>query len=435
MKKFIVLFLLLFLVNYNNYAIDDFQPQTKLQSSSSSKPTYNKPSYLAYYYWDPFDDNMNMQFNVISKVEYKYLDKAKKKTYKIILKYNKKLKNGWYGDVLYYNNTFLPALIQAYKMSIAKKAYRDAVIYLERIKKQNDAYNIFDTEMVDTNLGYTYWDDKDYLNAIKMLKPYMENNIYKKVSVGMIYFDMGNYNNSLSILTKINKDDIDLQSYKDILDKKYISYFRLKNYNNANKIAYELYSYSYPDVKSASLRIAATTYDKNLKMKFYKIAKEKSVSTEDIWSVNFLIGNLLDENLKTKSNTITGYFKPLLWSEITSKDSKYMSIQKQNQRFEDFYNDSSYCITKFTSNNLKSCLNDIKAKQNAISNRLVTEYQELNRQIAENERIMQLQNINYNMMEQNSLIRQQNYELSRPRYTNSTTTKYGNTYYTNTYSY
>ena len=112
-----------------------------------------------------------------------------------------------------------------------------------------------------------------------------------------------------------------------------------------------------------------------------------------------------------------------------------MTISQENKRFNDYYNEIHVCTSKYNGNNLKSCLNNVMNEQEKITQRLITEHQERNRQIAEQQRLMQLQQMNANIQQQNALIQQQNYQLSRPRYYNSTTTQYGNTYYTNTYSY
>ena len=112
-----------------------------------------------------------------------------------------------------------------------------------------------------------------------------------------------------------------------------------------------------------------------------------------------------------------------------------MTITQSNERFADYYKEINNCTSKYTSNNLKSCLNNIIEEQEKISQRLIIEQQERNRQIAEQQHLRELRIQNALQLQQNNLLQQQNYYLNRPRYYNSTTTQYGNTYYTNTYSY
>ncbi len=443
MKKVLVLLIILLFTNNIVLGIEDNTLQPILQSwTNNSKQNNNKNhsklSYLHYYSWDELDTNMNMKFNAISKAQYKLLNKEEKRAYKNFVKYNKYIQKGSWGNVIYYwDSQYVPALIAAYKQFEVQNKFRDCVIYLEKIKYKNDILKIFDKEMIDIKLGYAYWADKDYYKAIKIFESYLPNssNIYHKITLGQLYFDVNKYNDCLKLLNNINKKDTSLYIYKNILETKFLAYSKLKDNKNANKMAYELYSYTYPDKRTASLRIAFTTQDTNIQMKFYNIAKQNSFTDSEIWSVNSFISNILDNRIKNHCKTISGYYKPLLWQEIISKDSNYMSIRQENNRFEDYLNDTNNCINKYSNSNLKACLNDIKNKQEHISTRLLQERQELNRQITEMERIRQLQLINSNIMEQNNLIQQQNYELSRPRYYNSTTSQYGNTYYTNTYSY
>ena len=316
---------------------------------------------------------------------------------------------------------------------------------MEAIKKINNQNDIFDTNLIDTKLGLAYYMDYDYRNCIKLYLPLLQkdpDNIYMRDVVADAYFKIQDYHNAILHANKITKNNEWLMTYKDALEIKYMSYFNLKKSNEANKIAYELFSYSYPNKKTASLRIAYTSQDDNTKLKYYNIAKKTMSDSNEIWKLNVEIGYYLDKKIENATKKIAGYYKPLLWNDLTKKDANYMTIAKENIRFEDFYNENNTCISKYTGNNLKACFDDIKNKQNSISQRLVEEYVEMQRQIAEAERIRQLQIMNANMIQanylqsqQNSLIQQQNYELSRPRYYNSTTTRSGNTYYTNTYSY
>ena len=112
-----------------------------------------------------------------------------------------------------------------------------------------------------------------------------------------------------------------------------------------------------------------------------------------------------------------------------------MTFSQEMERQNDFYKDARSCSSKYFGNDLKDCLNNLNIKQEKITQKLIIEQQERNRQIAELEKIRQMQMLNYNIIQQNNLIRQQNYELSRPKYYNSTISPVGNTYYINSYSY
>ena len=385
-----------------------------------------------------------MELKNYSKTLLKYFPKEDRKLYKKCLKYDKDIKKGYFTNVLRKQNGFLPAVISAYKYYDVNKKSRDAVIAMEAIKRINNQNNIFDATIIDTKLGLAYYMDYDYRNCIKLYLPLLQkdpDNIYMQDVVADAYFKLQDYNNAILHANKVTKNQEWIMTYKDALEIKYMSYFNLKKNNEANKIAYELFSYSYPDKKTASMRIAVTSNDDNTKMKYYNIAKSNTTNDIDISVINGLISIIDDKKTEAKSKSIKGFFIAPNWAEIIKRDSDLMSIKYENQRFEEYHTALNNCF-KYTGNDLKACYSALISKQEKISQQLKEDMQEYKRQLAEAERLRQLQMINANMIQanylqsqQNNLIRQQNYELSRPRYYNSTTTQYGNSYYTNTYSY
>jgi hypothetical protein len=105
---------------------------------------------------------------------------------------------------------------------------------------------------------------------------------------------------------------------------------------------------------------------------------------------------------------------------MNQKDAK---IEKNNQKYEryikmkeDFNNEIAQCNAVFKSDkDLYYCYQDVKKQFITLSGNQSTEY---------------------NNAEQLEIQRQQLYQMSRPHYSHSTTTTpYGETYYTNTYSY
>lgn len=423
------MFIPVFSIEENTYI-----PQPTLASWSNSAP-----SYLRYYKVD--DIYMEMSFFPLSKEKEKSLNKYQKKEYKRIKKIEKYLSKGWLYNAYQIDYNYLPTLIKYFKYYEQNKKYRDALIYLEKIRIL-DKYNIFNKNILEMTLGELYYFDNDYKNAIKyiltnideLLKSTNTDDYYLRSIVADSYLQLKDYNNAIKQANKIKKDELD--SYKTALLIKFESYLELKNIQEANKIAYELYSYSCPSKYSAALKIAETATDKNTQLKFYNIAKNNSTDENNIWLVNYAISKIEQEKLENIcKKSIEGFFKIPNWQNIVKADANLMTISQENKRFNDYYNEIHVCTSKYNGNNLKSCLNNVMNEQEKITQRLITEHQERNRQIAEQQRLMQLQQMNANIQQQNALIQQQNYQLSRPRYYNSTTTQYGNTYYTNTYSY
>ncbi len=397
------------------------------------------PSYLHYYNIDSI--GLNMAFIPLNKNAEKRLNKFQKKEYKKITKIEKYLSRNDFYRAYNIDSTYLPTLIQSFYYNESKKNYKNAIIFLEKIK-QYDRTHILNSAVINLKLGEMYFFDKDYQNAINYILPNINelltnkdiNIEYYRCIVADSYLELGNYNNAIDQANKIKKENLD--NYKMALIIKFDAYSKLNEKIKANKIAYELYSYSCPSKYNAAINIAETTNDTEVKLKFYDIAKINTTDEKEVLFVNFLIAKALQKKLENICNkSIQGFFKTPNWFDIVKKDSNIMTITQSNERFDDYYKEVNNCTSKYTSNNLKNCLNNIIEEQEKISHRLLIEQQERNRQIAEQQRLRELRIQNALQLQQNNLLQQQNYYLNRPRYYNSTTTQYGNTYYTNTYSY
>ncbi len=436
MKKIFCLLALLLFVSPNVLCMEDMtntaQPGLQIWAEA-------KPSYLEYYQFDAY--NLKMSFVELSSQDYKKLTKKQKKEYKQAKKYNKYISNGQINKVLRKDEKHIPALLASFYNYDMQRQYHNAIISLEKIK-QYDQYNLFDREVMNVKLGELYYLNSDYNNCIKYILPVLTemvqktnvNDYYYRSMLADSYYNIGDYNKALAQANIIKKDD--LPNYKLALLIKYDSYIKLNKNTEANKTAYELYSYSYPSKYDASMYIATTTTNRDTRLKFYNIAKNNTTDSEKILLANYGIATVEQEKLeKICEKSIQGFFKTPNWLDIAKADKDIMTIEQENERFEDYNKEIHLCTSKYAGNNLKSCLNNVIQEQEKITQRLIAEQQERNRQLAEQQRIMQLQQMNYNLQLQNSLIQQQNYQLSQPRYYNSTTTRYGNKYYTNTYSY
>ena len=214
----------------------------------------------------------------------------------------------------------------------------------------------------------------------------------------------------------------------------YMSYFKSNQYNKAYEITQNVLS------KGNKLiwmqRAMATASNDTLKEAYAKKMKSYyRLSDSEVWLINVTLSSIIDKKIKSACKTIQGYFKPILWEDIAIRDKNYMNIALENARFDVFYLETNSCLKKYQGNNLKACLADIKNKEEKYSNKLVADQRALEQKMAEMARLQQLQQINYNLMEQNANLNEINYQLSRPRYTNTTVTPIGNTYYMNSYSY
>ena len=437
MKKYLGVYLGLFIIMGITPAFcTEITPQnTQIELTQI---TQTAPSYFKYYKIEQTnDDNLyNMTFLPLSKNEEKILTKPQAFEYKNSKKIEKYLSKNKLDKAYKINYNYIPTLLKFYQYYNKKCANTDAINYLELIK-QNDQTNRLNKDILDYKIGVLYYNNNDYQKALYHLVPIIQKKPEAdtiRVVISDCYYKIGDYNNSIIQANKVNKNDLD--SYKIALLNKYLAYTKLNKNNEANKLAYELFSYSYPSKYSASKFIASTTNDSNIKYKFYNIAKNNTNDETEIGQLNIDIAKLEQEKLENIcKKSIQGFFKAPNWFTIAKADKNIMTQSVSNERFNTFYNEIHICTSKYSGNNLKSCLNNVVTEQEKITKRLIIEQQEKNRQLAEQQRLQELQKMNRNLEIQNQLQEEENYELRRPRYTNTYMTPMVDGYYIDSFTY
>ena len=113
---------------------------------------------------------------------------------------------------------------------------------------------------------------------------------------------------------------------------------------------------------------------------------------------------------------------------------RIMNYETLNSRYDEYHKDIQNCLN-YKGNDLKACFANVIRKQEKISQKLWDNYREYCRQVDEAERLRQLQMINANISQQNYLIQQQNYALTRPTTYSTTVMPVGNMYYMTTTRY
>ncbi|MBO5385520.1 hypothetical protein J6A64_04320 [bacterium] len=486
MKKILFVWLVLLSITGNVcVAINSPQPTLAPYSTNYSN-VGSKNLYLKFYKID--HDMFDLKLNILSKEQEKALTELERKEYKKFKKIEKYLAQKKYYKAIKVDKTNLAIYCNLLQKAVQKNNLKQIVSMLEEIKLY-DTYELFDIKELNKCLSEAYFqlhqnyaDTKDYEAAIKYLKLAMALDYSKlldvetcKYKLVMYYLQLDDCKNVIYYLEPMFTTKKDSESLNS--STLAYCYYRLNNYdkviyyskfikNNSpyysenlaylfdayiNKnmqrealiIAEELYKYKLPDLYTASSRIAYLSTDNNKKLKFFNIAKKNTNDEKEIWKLNYHIAKL--EQIKLDNlckKVISGYFKTPNWVNISKQDINIMTIAQENERYNQYEQDVNNCTTKYVGNNLKACLNEVSNTQEKITQRLILENQERNRQIAEQQKLFEIQQMNYNLQvqnqlqrQQNYLIQQQNYELSRPRYYNSTTTQSGNYYYTNTYSY
>ena len=388
----------------------------------------------------------NYDFIPLSEEEFNLLDKIDRQKYKKIKKsykfWQKALNATNTKDVIFYSNKAL-SYYELYPVIVNLMLLYDSIgdnqkaleytnkllstgelkdkYYYKYYAKQNLSLGNFSEAILGAN------------NYIKLSNINNEDKAYCYRIIGLANFKLKNYQKAIDYANKAIVLDKTQEKYA--LEILYMSYFELKNFINANKYAFKLYSYSFPDKFSASMRIATTSASIDTKLKFYDIAKQNTNEEFKINMINGFIAEIYEKKLDIAIKNINGFVNRPSWIDIEKRDNHLMSFQIKNQRFETYHNKLKQGLSKYKGNDLKNFLLSLKSDEEKFSQRLFDEYQEMNRQIAEEERLRQLRIMNANMQYSNYLQQQQNYILNRPRYTNTTIRPIGNTYYMNSYSY
>ena len=428
MKKGLILLCLLFLFNVS--IVMSAEPTLQVSNVVKKQTIQYAHLYLKYYKIEK--ENMIMSFVPLSKTEIKQVSKLEKIRYKEYKKIDNYLRKQNYFKAYNQNPDYLPTLIALYNYYNVKKQYTDVVKALEKIEKI-DQYDLFNKDMLNSKLAMAYFDDKDYHNAIKKFVSIQAktNDIKIKQSsayfLGVSYFNIKDYNNAIKYMSLI-PDGFDK---REIL---FLSYYNLGNKTKAHQIANQALNIE-PSNFVYLLRAADTSTNKGVKLNYYYKAKKYASDDSEKYIANKYIVLLEDEKIRNACKNIKGFVSIPQWAKIQKEDINLMTFSQEMERQNDFYKYARSCSSKYFGNDLKDCLNNLNIKQEKITQKLIIEQQERNRQIAELEKIRQMQMLNYNIIQQNNLIRQQNYELSRPKYYNSTISPVGNTYYINSYSY
>lgn len=427
MKKWMCILVMLLLCS-GAYSTENktISPQPIIQATQ----TDNKPYYLTFYKVDA--ENFYMDFIPLSKDAIKTLDPELKKDYKKFVKIENCIKKNKYKKAFNIDSDYLPTKVAYMHYLADKKECKNLYKMLALIVEQNKTSKLFNQKKMELTTGYVAWLADEYQMALQFLTPYIKTTQeFEKFNLNYIFMDshykLNNYSSTIFYAKKIEN----MQQYKLIANKHLMwSFDKLGNKQEAYKYAKKIVQMEPNRVNY--IGVVFTTSNSTEKLQYlYKIVD--TYITEQNYSEAAKIcyndiSPLEETKIKNAAKTITGFVKLPNWREIMEQDVNYMSFKSFIERQNNFYKSTNDCITKYKGNDLKACFNNINEQQEKISHRLVEEKRAQEQAIAEQQRILQLQQMNYNLQ-------RQNYILNQTRYTNSTTTRYGNTYYTNSYSY
>ena len=431
MKKFFNILIMILVLLANNYCF------AVVINNQEVFPPYAK-------FYDYNANVLKMQFIKYEKKDFQQLSKEEKKIYKHCMKIEKLLDKNNYKKAYKYNPDFLPTWVRIYNYAAKQDIEKEALNALKAIENINNNDHIFEQETIDSHLGMEYYLNKEY----KMAIPYLEKDYNYMVKENLTdsdwyyyllsflaesYYWTYNYEKVIKYASMIPKNKKDYLRAQNLL---YSVYLTKNDLAKAYKVALILFDNKYPNTAEAAMNVQRATTDINTKLKYIEKKKKNTTYNSNImYSIKLVLTSIDKQLIDSASKTIKGYFTKPDWEIIVSQDRKLMTAEDETNRFWDFHYDISNCISKYKGNDLKMCFANINQKQEKLTQRLILEQQERNRQIAEAERIRQLQMINVNLQQANYLQEQQNYQMQQLQNRNIYTHCYrsGNQVYCNSY--
>ena len=381
------------------------------------------------------------EFFPITKQEYKELDKTDKKYYQRMLKINKLIKKEKFSKAHSLYDNFLPIYMSELLYYSDKEMIQNAINCMLKMIEINKYEKVLNDDDLKFGLAILYFRNSEYENFVKTIEPFKND---KECQNERFYYmfalshsRIGNYNLSINYAKKIeNSNNYKLSAYNLL----YSNYALLKNNQQARLYA----------IKLASLQPSATNYYKVIyttqskaeKLKYYYLIADEYIyvgtKEKDTAGLSIMYNDIIpleNEKIKNATKNIKGFIELPDYKIIFDNDYKYMTPLKAYIRCKNFYNAVNNGIAKYKGNDLKNCFKNIIDNEKDTTARLIEELRAFQQRYAEQQRLQELRQMNANMQYSNYLQQQQNYQLSRPRYTNTTIRPIGNTYYMNSYSY
>ena len=378
------------------------------------------------------------EFNPLTESEILSLNKDSKKIYKKVVKsekyYQKALKSNsdinkeikFLHKAIKYNPENYNAVAQLSEAYLANNNYDNAITYaLFTI-----GFNKHEFNYVYAIAGYAYHFKKNYQESIKYIDKYLkfsDNVSYFRSKAlycqALNYFELKNYTKAISYA------DLSLKE-KQLYDKsacvllKYSSYLGLNNKKLAKQEAWKLIQMN--SNAENYLRIAYCTDNQSEKLDYLKKVKSFYKEPKDIFNVNYEIAKIEQNKINNAHKAIGIYSPKPEWSKISNENVG--TITYWNNRQDEFFEATNACIANYKGANLAKCFESVINDEKEKTAQLKKTIYEAQMLYAQQQQVSAMQYNNY-------LQQQRNYQLSRPRYTNTTITPIGNTYYMNSYSY
>ena len=139
-------------------------------------------------------------------------------------------------------------------------------------------------------------------------------------------------------------------------------------------------------------------------------------------------GSLMDQGNQATENFVSDVDAWVYAKLYQKKGLKGGHVILLNASDSEFFEATNACIANYKGANLAKCFESVINDEKEKTAQLKKTIYEAQMLYVQQQQVSAMQYNNY-------LQQQRNYQLSRPRYTNTTITPIGNTYYMNSYSY
>ena len=420
--------------------IENLSDQELLELYKKNKGTLSLKNVNLYDYFYKREDYSVPIFQPLSQEEVYQLDKESKKIYKKFVRSNKyqkialqsKLNNDLNKEIKYLSKAIkinplnLSATGQISEAYLANGQYNLALM---------NALSVINTSRPEYKYHYSIAGIacalmKNYQDSIKYIDEYLKlpnyNSYYKSRALqcqALNYYELKNYAKSLNYANlSLNEKEVFEKASTILL--KYTIYTEQKNKKLAKQEAWKLVQIT-PNAENY-LRIAFCTDNQNEKLGYLKKVKSFYKEPKDIFNINYEIAKIEQNKINNAHKAIGVYSPKPEWSKISNENVG--TITYWNNRQDEFFEATNACIANYKGANLAKCFESVINDEKEKTAQLKKSIYEAQMLYVQQQQVSAMQYNNY-------LQQQRNYQLSRPRYTNTTITPIGNTYYMNSYSY
>lgn len=430
---YILLLVLFFLLPASAISESEVNKQDVVKNAESLK-LYRVNLYDYFY---KADESGGTGFKPLTKEQETLLDKRNKKIYKNVLKSEKALQKAlkqeknpqkriqYCHKAMKYNHQNYHAIFLCALAYLNLNSFNNSLDYAKSLIELNrpDFDIAYYIAGVSAQALENYYGSIDYFT--KLLKSSYGSKDFKSYVLYLQaknYYFLKNYQKAIYCANlALQKDN---KYAKENILLKYYCYYIQRNYKTAKEEAWKLVKLE-PNSENYK-KLADCTDDQNEKLGYLKKARSFYSNPEQIFGINVLIA-IIEQNKIDKVHKNMGiYSQKPDWFKVSNENVG--SIAYWNKRQDEFFETTNVCIANYKGANLARCFADVVANEKEKTVQLRRTIHETQMLYLQQQQLNALQYSNY-------LQRQQNYTLNRPRYTNTTVTPIGNTYYMNSYTY